>query len=269
MNKFHCVLLCFLFASCGPPQIVPETFDKTYEGTVGDNKIVVNLINRFGSLSGHYYYASSSESLELSGNKKDNSITLSVYNEESGAIIESFNGSFMNDSTISGSWELKGNKKLPFTLHEKKQLIRYPSDVQLGNLNLFYDLNPWESKFFKQAVVSSQLKKILGFEYTSYLKFLKAAGFSPVFKIKNNLLVEDFSYLHVGCSNQSILAVDLGDGSFYLCWIKEGSDEVRIYRDKSRVLPNKVLKYFLEQLQQEWGHLNTFSLEGDKIVMKK
>ncbi len=139
----------------------------------------------------------------------------------------------------------------------------------MTDLRSFNNLNPWESKFFEQESVQTALKKILGFDYIVYLKFLKGSGYSPVFEIKNNLLVEDFSYLHIGCSNQSILAVDLDDYSIYLCWIKENTDKVSIYYDKSHVMPNKVLEYFSEQLQQEWGHVYTFSVVGDKIVAKK
>ncbi|MEI8278770.1 MAG: hypothetical protein WCG87_03345 [Bacteroidota bacterium] len=278
MKLFYSTILFILcsntiFAQSSKELQSNETFAKEYHGVIGKYPITVKLINRFGDICGQYVYdnykGNPDNIIELDGMKESNSINL-YYHNEIGELLETFNGKYMNDSTIIGTWYRKDKKnKLPFTIIEKKDSIKYPKNTQLNNLKVYANLDPWNSKFFEQKNIQTELKKILSSEYNSYLDFLTGAGYAPFFIIEDNMLIEDFSYSHIGCSNQSILAIDLNTHCFYLCWIKEKSDTATIYYDNSKPMQDKIMKYFITRLKTGWQHSYLFSVSGDKILIKR
>jgi len=269
MKYSFAILTAILLSMVSRAQLPLETFNKQYKGSIGPYNISAYIIGRFGSLSGHYSYDSqkgADNTISLFGKKNGKNIVLQD-EDPTGTIHETFAGRFINDSTIHGEWKMKA-RKYPFTLHEIKS-GQYPKTIGGGKYKVFVGLDPWESKFFEQLTTVKKLKQILGTEYVEYLQFLTGSGFMPTFELEDGLLIEDFSYLHIGCMNQSILVIDLNTNQFYLCWIKDNADDIGLYYDKSNKIPAKVLSYFANALNTGWGYTYNFSIAGNRVVAQR
>jgi hypothetical protein len=245
-----------------------ETFSKSFKGNIGKYKITLYLTNRFTSLGGNYFYDKSSDTdgIELDGSKTGNKISMANYSPED-KLLEKFTGSFINDSTVTGIWS-NGKKRFPFRLTEvKSKKLDLPENPDFEGLRKFYLAEPWENHFFEKPIVIAHMKRMLKNEYFTYLKFLEEAGCYPTFLQQGQLFYQDFSYLHIGCMDQSLFVIDEKTQGFYLCWIKDDFGKTYLYSDKANnYIPQNVLQLFTDQLNVGWGHVYTFKLNGNKIT---
>lgn len=99
---------------------LPNFFYKKFTGSIGDISIVMDLTKKDSVLTGQYYYTKVGVPLTLNGYvSSDGKFSLSEMNdkyEETGK----FEGSFLSDKLVSGTWtNSKSKKALTFKLSEK------------------------------------------------------------------------------------------------------------------------------------------------------
>lgn len=98
----------------------PNFFYKKFIGSIGDISIVMDLTKEDSVLTGQYYYTKVGVPLTLNGSvSSEGKFSLSEMNdkyEETGK----FEGSFLSDKSVSGTWtNSKTKKTLAFNLSEK------------------------------------------------------------------------------------------------------------------------------------------------------
>ena len=123
-------LLCTLFGcliSCtgnpdeadGKKDGVPESFVKTYEGSLDNQyKVVMKITSNEGIVTGTYFYLSQGGNLKLQGELSvSNEILLNEFNDD-GNQVGLFKGR-LDGSKIEGTWSKPdGSKEMPFLLIE-------------------------------------------------------------------------------------------------------------------------------------------------------
>ncbi|MCP4442907.1 MAG: hypothetical protein GY810_28715 [Aureispira sp.] len=73
-----------------------------------------------GFLNGTYWYTSSKEPIEVSGDYNPFTKEVTIFHYKEGNISETFSGKYGNDCRITGTWK-KGEKELPFSIGEKAE----------------------------------------------------------------------------------------------------------------------------------------------------
>jgi hypothetical protein len=103
---------------------IPDFFYKKFTGSIGDNFIVMDLTKIDSVLTGQYYYTKMGVTLSLNGSiSLDGKFSLLEMNDKYEEVGK-FEGWFLSDKSISGTWSNSKTKKaLSFNLSEKKDNI--------------------------------------------------------------------------------------------------------------------------------------------------
>jgi len=118
------ILLCILgslqtaFAQKATAPVITRYY--VFTGTIDKYPVTLHLYRINDKFSGSYYYNSTGEAIEISGDMDKNrflKLTHEYYDQESN-VTEILSGNF-RDSTFSGTWSYKG-KLLPFRVSQQK-----------------------------------------------------------------------------------------------------------------------------------------------------
>jgi hypothetical protein len=125
---------------------------------------------------------------------------------------------------------------------------------------------PKETDFFKNPIVTNELKRILGSDYKLYLDHVSQSGCGSMIS-KDNLIVGDISQLHVG-GYGSIVFIDIANKKMYLFWLSSTvSDKIyKIYGDKP--IPNTILRLIVDNMNEGWGHVAHFTVDSDSVKIE-
>lgn len=120
--------------------------------------------------------------------------------------------------------------------------------------------------FFKNPIVKNELKRILVSDYKLYQEHIAFSGCGEI-SYKYGLIYGDVSQLHVG-GYSSLFFINIKDKKMYLFWLKETvrAKKYKIYGDKP--IPSNVLNIIEEEMNIGWGHVATFKVKGDSIVIE-
>jgi hypothetical protein len=122
---------------------------------------------------------------------------------------------------------------------------------------------PKNTDFFKNPIIVNELKRILGADYKSYCDHVTLSGCGAMMS-QDNLIYGDVSQLHVGGYGSEIF-IDLQKRKIYLFWLPGmvRDKKYKIYGDKP--IPQNILKLFVDNMNEGWGHVVNFSIESDSI----
>jgi hypothetical protein len=122
---------------------------------------------------------------------------------------------------------------------------------------------PFRSGFLKDSIVISELKRILGSDYDSYLKHVALSGCGKIVQ-NGKILISDISQLHVG-GYESIILLNISKQKGYLFWLSStvSKKDFKIYGDKP--VPYEILEIIVNNLNEGWGHVANFVIENKSI----
>jgi hypothetical protein len=120
-----------------------------------------------------------------------------------------------------------------------------------------------DTDFFKNPIIATELKRILGADWMSYQDHFALSGCGEI-EYRYGLMYGDVSQLHVG-GYTSLFFVDINDKKMYLFWLKGtvGRKDYKIYGDNP--IPASVLNLIEQEMNITWGHVATFIIKGDSI----
>ncbi len=260
-------LLLILFATRIVAARDWETFSRHYHGVIGNHKVNVYLLNRFGTLSGNYYYSRYEDSvknnagsddftIDLTGTKRRNHLHLEVtcYWCEEVKEPETFEGTFIGDTAITGLWIEKHGRKLhlPFylTCEPDTSQITLPQS-KTPNLSRYKGKSLWNSGFFDQPFVQRKLQTILGNDLDDFIKFLQfPLAETGHFWLHDSLLTYNLWIPHNGPSDECILDIDTLNNNFYIFWCGAPDAYIKVY---GKDIPQRVLNHFASSMNSQWG----------------
>ena len=122
---------------------------------------------------------------------------------------------------------------------------------------------PTENDFFKNPIIVNELKRILGNDYKSYCDHVSLSGCGSMVN-ENNLIYGNISQDHVGGYDSQIY-IDIQNKKIYLFWLSSivRDKTYKIYGD--RPIPNEILKLIVDDMNEGWGHVASFSFYLDSI----
>ncbi len=114
----------------------PASFYKHFEGRIGEYAITLDLTATDSMFTGSYYYNKIGMPLQLEGKMQpENKFYLMVRNDE-GAVVESFNGIFVDSDSLKGEWtDKRKNKALKFYLITAMEDIAECSNLHFERKN--------------------------------------------------------------------------------------------------------------------------------------
>lgn len=149
--------------------------------------------------------------------------------------------------------EKKRNETLQSTDHN----FVNEQDLNWKALNAYVGKYSKETDFFKNALVKTQLKKILNDDYEKYMKFVGSANYYGIIEKLDNIIYTEVSLMHVsGCN--SLVFINANEPEVYLFWLK-GSVRKKDYQIYGKLpIPEIVKKIIVDDMNSGWGHIAEF-----------
>ncbi len=129
-KTFFVLALALLFTANTPA--AQAQWERAYSGTINKTlRIKMNLTRNGNTVNGSYVYEKVSKPIVLSGSVNGQQFTLKEYDEK-GKNTGTFNGRFISEDTIEGSWSnADASKVFPFSL-KAGSLTRQPATTANG-----------------------------------------------------------------------------------------------------------------------------------------
>ncbi len=138
-------------------------------------------------------------------------------------------------------------------------------DLNWKALNAYVGKYSKETDFFKNALVKSQLKKILNDDYNAYLDFFESAGYGIIEKV-DNIIYGDISLEHIGGYNSMIL-INTVERKMYLFWLygTVREKDYKIYGE--RPYPEAIKKIIEDDMNTGFDHVARFEFHKDSLLI--
>ena len=235
-------------------------------------------MDRFGALGGTYYYdkykkeaeGSSSDDFDfpVNGTKNGKKIHIEVtcFYCQDVSNPEVFEGTFLGDTAISGTWiEKHGKRKrLPFYL----KCVSSSKSMKHRSVLSFFRKDLWSSDFFDQSYIQKGLEDALGPHLDDFMKFLQMPMARTDFDTSNGMLSVQLWREHEGPGNECEIDVNPQTKDSYIFWQNDYDTVVKCYGNP----PLALLQSFCDGLNAQWGGFdswgsNKFILSGNEILM--
>ena len=132
-----------------------------------------------------------------------------------------------------------------------------------SSLKKYVGTFPKENDFFKNPIVESNLKKILGSSYDSYAEHVALSGCGSIAE-KDGLIFGDVSQMHVS-GYVSIFYIDVANSKMYLFWMNGEISEKKYQIYGEGAIPENVLSLTVQSLNETWSHVASFAVVAQKI----
>lgn len=136
-------------------------------------------------------------------------------------------------------------------------------NLKWKKLNAFVGSYSKDTGFIDNEIVENQLKKIMGDDYNSYMRFVESAGSGIVEKL-DDIIYCDISLEHIGGYN-SLILINADERKMYLFWLNGTvrEKEYKIYG--KRPIPINVKKIIEDDMNTGWAHVAVFRFHSDSL----
>ena len=134
------------------------------------------------------------------------------------------------------------------------------------DLAKFVGTYPCSNGLLQDRVLLSSLRKVLAGDYQAYREHMGLSGCGAIEK-RDGFLLMDVSQQHVG-GYSSLIFIRLTDGAVFLFWLKSTVAEKRWSFYGQRPIPSTVSQIVESELNEEWGHVAQFSVDGENLEIQ-
>ena len=138
-------------------------------------------------------------------------------------------------------------------------------NLKWRELDAFVGSYSKDTGFIDNELVENQLKKILGDDYNSYMRFVKSAGSGIVEKL-DDIIYCDISLEHISGYN-SLILINMKEREMYLFWMNGTVRDKNFKIYGKRPIPLQIKKIIEDDMNTGWGHVARFEFKNDSLLI--